>query len=141
MIRRITGAVLGAALIAMLGVSAVFAGEVTGNGKSLHVDGGGLHGKSACAFSGQEDLQFEDEAGNPLPADQVQKGVPGHAQSWGQIPKHGEFSRDFLTSIGMNPGNACNPTRATGEPAEFRGGPSRHARPGPPLFPFRSGPG
>ena len=116
MIRRITGAVLGAALIASLGASAAFAGEVTGNGRSLHLPGGGLHGHSACAFSGQEDLQFEDENGVPLPAGEVVKGVPAHAQSWGQIPKHGEFSRDFLTSIGQNPGIACNPTKATGEP-------------------------
>ena len=113
MIRRITGAVLGAALIASLGVSAAFAGEVTGNGKSLHVAGGGLHGRSECAFSGQEDLQFWDDMGNPLPADQVHKGVPGHAQSWGQIPK---ADRDFLTSIGSNPGIACNPTKSAGEP-------------------------
>jgi hypothetical protein len=113
MIRRITGAVLGAVLIASLGASAVFAGEVTGNGRSLHLPGGGLHGKSACAFSGQEDLQYWDENGVPLPPDQVQKGVPGHAQSWGQIPKAG---RDFLTSIGSNPGIACNPTKAPAEP-------------------------
>jgi hypothetical protein len=116
MIRRIIGAVLSAALIASLGASAVFAGEITGNGKSLHLPGGGLHGRSDCAFSGQEDLQFEDELGNPLPADQITKGVPAHAQSWGQIPKGGEFGRDFLTSIGSNPGIACNPTKSSGEP-------------------------
>jgi hypothetical protein len=113
-VRRIIGAAAGAALILALTASAAFAGEVTGNGKSLHVDGGGkwgtgLHARSFCAFSGQEDLQFFDENDNPLPV--FHKGVPGHAQSWGQIPKAG---RDFLTSIGSNPGIACNPQKATG---------------------------
>ena len=93
------------------------AGEVTGNGKPLWTNTTDwsaehmLHGKSACAFSGQEDLQFLDEEGNPLAV--THKGVPSHAQSWGQIPKTapvGEISRDFLTSIGSNPGIACNPT-------------------------------
>ncbi len=74
-----------------------------GNGKSLHVDGGGQVGHRparfdvpVCAFSGQEDLQFETGGS---------KGVPGHL-SPGQIPKEG---REFLTSIGSNPGKACNP--------------------------------
>jgi hypothetical protein len=116
MFRRIISAACAAALIATVGASAAFAGEFTGNGRSLHVDGGGkwgtgLHARSLCAFSGQEDLQFVDENDQPLPV--AQKGVPGHAQSWGRIPKE---DRDFLTSIGSNPGIACNPTKATGEP-------------------------
>jgi len=116
MVRRLIGAAFAAALIASVGASAAFAGEITGNGRSLHVDGGGkwgtgLHARSLCAFSGQEDLQFLDEHDIPLPV--AHKGIPGHAQSWGQIPKAG---RDFLTSIGSNPGIACNPTKATGEP-------------------------
>jgi hypothetical protein len=93
-------------MILILGSSVAMAGEITGNGKSLHVEdskwGTGLHARSVCAFSGQEDLQFETGGS---------KGVPGHAQSWGQIPKS---DRDFLTSIGLNPGKACNPT--IGEP-------------------------
>ena len=117
MIRRVFSAVCAAALIASLGASAVFAGEVTGNGKDKTVADGGkwgtfLHARSECAFSGQEDLQYQDEAGNPLA--EIHKGDPGHAQSWGQIPKTGAFGRDFLTSIGLNPGKACNPT--IGEP-------------------------
>jgi hypothetical protein len=96
-------------MILILGSSVALAGEITGNGKSLHVEGSkwgtGLHARSVCAFSGQEDLQFEVGGS---------KGVPGHAQSWGQIPKTGAFGRDFLTSIGLNPGKACNPT--IGEP-------------------------
>lgn len=110
MARRLFSAILAAALVASLGASAVFAGEITGNGKSLKTDAGkwgtGLHGRSECAYSGQEDLQFLDDLGNPLPV--ASKGVPGHAQSWGQIPK---ADRDFLTSIGFNPGLACNPVK------------------------------
>jgi hypothetical protein len=109
MTRRLIGAFLGAALITALSASMVLGGEITGNGKSLHVDGGGkwgtgLHARSFCAFSGQEDLQFVDE--NDVPLAVPHKGTPGHAQSWGQIPKE---VRDFLTTIGSNPGRACNP--------------------------------
>jgi len=114
MIRRLTGAAVGAALITTLAVSTAFAGEITGNGKTLRLDeptkwGTLLHGRSECAWSGQEDLQFEDEQGNPLPA--PTKGQPAHAQSWGQLSQE---DRAFLTSVGAHPGMACNPTRATG---------------------------
>lgn len=114
--RRIITALLGAALVASLGASAVFAGEITGTGESLKVEGGGrwgtgLHARSECAYSGQEDDQYLDASGNPKPV--VTRGDPGHAQSWGQIPKSG---RDFLTSIGFNPGIACNPMKAGGHP-------------------------
>lgn len=64
--------------------SAVFAGEITGNGKTITVNS-----NSICAFSGLED--------HPLD--------PGVTQSWGQIPKAG---RDYLTSIGVSPGVQCN---------------------------------
>lgn len=110
MTRRLFSAVCTAALIATVGATGVLAGEITGNGKVLKVDdskwGTGLHARSECAFSGQEDLQFLDEEGNPLA--EPTKGSPAHAQSWGQIPK--EF-RDFLTSQGFNPGLACNPIK------------------------------
>ena len=111
MTRRLITAIVGVALISIVSASAILGGEITGNGKILKVDGGGtwgtgLHARSECAFSGQEDLQYLDDQGNPLPA--AHKGDPGHAQSWGQIPK--EF-RDFLTSIGSNPGLACNPSK------------------------------
>jgi len=102
--RRLWAAALTATIVLSLGASTVFAGEITGNGKSLQMPyedskwGTGLHARSECAYSGQEDLQF---------ADGGSKGDPAHAQSWGQIPK--DF-RDFLTSIGVNPGVACNPT-------------------------------
>ena len=97
--------------------SAALAGEVTGNGKNLQIDGGkwgtNLHSRSLCAYSGQEDLQFfNNEEGNTDPKAEPTRGDPAHAQSWGQIPK--DF-RDFLTSIGHNPGIACNPTHAGAE--------------------------
>jgi len=80
------------------------AGEITGNGKSLKNPDGTLNGNSACAFSGRQDT----------PDTAIAEGHKGvMAQSWGQLVKP---LRDFLTSIGVNPGNACNPTRATGEP-------------------------
>jgi hypothetical protein len=93
------------------GASSAFAGEITGNGKPLWTNGTDwnvdhtLHGASACAFSGQEDLQF--------PANPAYDPTAGHAQSWGQIPKD---VRDFLTTIGLNPGIACNPTKSSGVP-------------------------
>ena len=106
-----------AALVLTLSVGAVFAGEVTGNGKLLHVEGKwgtGLHGRSFCAYSGQQDLQFFTTDANTTRLANPTKGVPSHAQSWGQIPK---ATRDFLTSIGLNPGIACNPNKSTfGEP-------------------------
>ena len=109
MIRRLITAIGAAALITSLSASLVLAGEVTGNGKSLHVDGGGkwgtgLHGRSFCAYSGQEDLQYWDENGDPLEV--AHKGVPGRAQSWGRIPK---AVRDQIAPLGFHPGRACNP--------------------------------
>jgi hypothetical protein len=120
--RPLLAALLAAAMVVGMGASVAFAGEVTGNGKNLWTstivgDEGvshTLHGKSFCAFSGQEDAQFYDEfTGEPLAEGEVVKGVPAHAQSWGQIPK--EF-RDFLTSIGEHPGTACNPTKVQAHP-------------------------
>lgn len=106
-----------AAVVLTLSVSAVFAGEVTGNGKLLQVDGKwgtGLHGRSFCAYSGQQDLQFFTDDSDTTRLPEPTKGVPSHSQSWGQIPK---ADRVFLTSIGLNPGIACNPNKSTfGEP-------------------------
>jgi hypothetical protein len=95
-----------------IGAGTASAGEVTGNGKPLwtnttdwDVEVHTLHGASACAFSGQEDTQFP-ESPDYDPAS-------FHAQSWGLIPK---ADRDFLTSIGSNPGIARNPQKSAGEP-------------------------
>jgi hypothetical protein len=97
------------ASIALLGLGsgAVLAGEITGNGTLKEV-----HGRSACANSGQEDLQWFLDDLDTMPREVVVRGEPGHAQSWGQIDAQ---TRAFLTSIGMNPGIACNPNKATGE--------------------------
>lgn len=105
LMRRFGIAVSVAAVVLSLSAGAAFAGEVTGNGKPLWTSGGWedehhtLHGASACAFSGQEDAQFEESPDYDPEA--------GHAQSWGQIPKG---TRDFLATIGFHPGDACNPT-------------------------------
>lgn len=111
MIRRILLALTSTALVFGLSASAALAGEITGNGKLLHVDdskwGTGLHGRSFCAFSGQEDLQFFTDDNQTERKDEATKGDPSHAQSWGQIPKE---VRDFIAQFGAHPGNACNPT-------------------------------
>ena len=109
--------VVAAACLAVLAMAPVaHAGEVTGNGKLLHFDGKwgtGLHARSFCAYSGQEDLQFFTDDGDGTPVDHVVKGVPAHAQSWGQIPK---AVRDSLPAE-LHPGMSCNPNRSTfGEP-------------------------
>ena len=97
----ITGATAGAA----------FAGEVTGNfertGKETPIGAAteeAPHAHSICSFSGQNPERF-------LTGDAFE---PGRTQSWGQIPK---ADRAFLTSIGSNPGSACN-----GHRGAFAGG-------------------
>ena len=91
--------VCGASILSM---HAAFAGEITGNGKWIAGSPDEpLNGKSECAFSGQQ-----DDPGEP-----PFRGLI--AQSWGQIPK---AVRDFLTSIGLNPGISCNPTKAPPPP-------------------------
>ena len=91
--------------VGAMGASAAFAGESTGNGRYINgSDDAPLHGKSACAYSGQ------NPEGLLSPSDPNYE--PGRAQSWGLIPKE---DRAFLTSIGLNPGISCNPTKATGE--------------------------
>jgi hypothetical protein len=92
-----------AAALLCLGASVGLAGEITGNGKSLKNDDGTLNGRSACAFSGRQDNYEEDE------------GLFRHmlVQNWGQIFRE---LRAILTADGLHPGQACNPTRAGGEP-------------------------
>jgi hypothetical protein len=76
--------------------SAAFAGEVTGNGQWIAGSPDApLHGQSACAYSGRQDDPNEPGFRNVL------------AQAWGLLEK---ATREFLTSIGMNPGSACNPS-------------------------------
>lgn len=98
---KIMLAIVWAAFIAF-GISGyAVAGEITGNGKWIAGDADApLHGKSACAYSGRED---DPESGEF-------KGTI--AQAWGQLSKE---VRDFLTSVGFHPGDACNPTKSGGE--------------------------
>ena len=102
--RSLLVAVLAALMVTAMGASAAFAGEITGNGKSLKNDDGTLNGHSACAFSGLNDTF----TGDPEVPD-----ADGffRTQSWGQIPKE---LRDFVGTVGLHPGDACNPT--IGEP-------------------------
>ena len=115
---RVRILVAAGASVALLGLGsgAVFAGEITGNGRKLLTLedskwGTGLHARSVCAYSGQEDLQwFQDEGTDEIPVENPVKGVPGHAQSWGQIPK---AVRDSFPAE-MHPGHSCNPQRGGG---------------------------
>ncbi|HKO33442.1 MAG TPA: hypothetical protein VJY85_06820 [Candidatus Limnocylindria bacterium] len=117
MIRRLVLAALAATIVVAFSASAAFAGEITGNGRKLLTLedskwGTGLHARSLCAYSGQEDLQwFQDEGTDQIPVENPVKGVPGHAQSWGQIPK---AVRDSFP-VEMHPGHSCNPQRSSGE--------------------------
>lgn len=104
--RTRTGAVIGLALILSAWATAGHTGEITGNGKSLKNEDGTLNGNSACAFSGQNDTYTGD------PTEPDEDGF-FRTQNWGQLPK---AVRDFLTSIGVSPGVACNPNRSGGEP-------------------------
>ena len=80
--------------------STAVAGEITGNGKWIAgSEEAPLNGKSECAYSGRE-----DEPDDPLFKGEI-------AQAWGLISKG---TRDFLASIGLHPGDACNPTKAGG---------------------------
>ena len=95
---------LAAGAAVVLAASGAISGEITGNGKSLQIAPHTLNGNSECAFSGQQDD----------PATALAGGFKGTvAQSWGQLVKG---VRDFLTSIGSNPGKACNPNTPVPEP-------------------------
>jgi hypothetical protein len=89
---RFAAAISVAALALSLTGGAVFAGEITGNGKSLKQDDGSLHGRSHCAFSGQNDDPSE--------------GFPfgGRVQSYGYtVVKNG------LKAMAPSPSVGCNP--------------------------------
>jgi hypothetical protein len=90
--KLIAAAVIVAAGIAPAG--SAFAGEVSGSANG-NGPKGPEHANSICVFSGLEDGSEDPTA----------PSGPGTAQNWGQIPA--EF-RAFLTSIGENPGIACN---------------------------------
>ena len=93
-----------AVVVMGLCANATLAGEVTGNGRWIAGSADApLHGRSACAYSGRQDNYAEDEG---LFRSMI-------VQSWGQIPRS---MRQILASIGLHPGDACNPTRSSSEP-------------------------
>ncbi len=100
--RRILAVAACAVTVGAFGAGSAFAGEITGNGKWIAgSEDAPLHGKSECAYSGQNDNFV---LGNPVPdADGFTR-----TQNWGQVGSEG---RAFLTSIGLNPGLACNPSK------------------------------
>jgi hypothetical protein len=102
---RLFAAVFVLVAVGAVGASAAFAGEITGSGKWIAgSESAPLSGKSACAYSGLNDNYV---LGNPVPDED---GF-SRTQSWGQLDR---ATRVFLTSIGLNPGIACNPTKASG---------------------------
>ena len=104
-IRRLSVMGITALAVASLGANVALAGEITGNGKSLKNPDGTLNGKSICAFSGRNDTY----TGNP---DVPDADGFTRTQNWGQVGREG---RMFLTSIGLNPGLACNPNHGHAE--------------------------
>ena len=114
MLRRILVFVATTAMVLAMSALAAPAGEINGQGNRPMVVGVTpdghtiLHGKSACAFSGLNDEYIAEQ-----PEDGVASDGFGKTQNWGQVGKEG---RAFLTSVGSNPGIACNPNRSAGEP-------------------------
>ena len=106
---RLCVAALSAVTFAAFGVSAAFAGEVTGSGHYIAgSDSASLNGNSLCAYSGLNDNYVFGTAGPGNPdADGFTR-----TQNWGQLD---QATRAFLTSVGSNPGVGCNPTKSTGE--------------------------
>lgn len=94
-----------AAVFVVLGATGAFAGEVTGNGKDLKDSSGNLNGRSACAFSGQQDNAEEDEG--------IFKS--DRTQNWGQLTDFGRWI--FATFLGITRADqGCNPNKAAGDP-------------------------
>src|SRR4051794_16468525 len=86
------------AALAAFATTAAFAGEITGNGKTLWTNtdrwtdpvtgdpiAHTLHGNSPCAFSGQQDNQFPGTVDNPNPE---YDPTAGNVQNWGHTPGH-----------------------------------------------------
>lgn len=97
------------AVLATAGANGAFAGEVTGNGKSLKP----LHGNSVCAFSGLEDFNLAEPV------------EPGTVQNFGKHPNdtvgNGGVSDDPANIPNHQgraaPGFACNPSDPQNEPS------------------------
>lgn len=86
-IRRSMLVVVVALVAAALGTGSAFAGEITGNGKPTAAPD---NANSECSFSGLDDPDADGFV---------------HTQNWGQLSQE---ARDFLASIGVTPGTACN---------------------------------
>lgn len=80
-----------------LSATAASAGEIKGNGGYIFGENGPLHGKSICAYSGQNDA-FHDPTHAEYPGDELNR-----VQSFGQIVK-------VAGPLGGVPGQECNPT-------------------------------
>ena len=107
-----------AAAVMGVGASAAFAGEITGNGKTLWTNTDRwtdpvtglpiphtLHGNSPCAFSGQEDNQFQGTPGNLN---------PGYNPDAGNVQNWGHTKQLFDLTGGAGP-QGCNPHVPFGE--------------------------
>jgi hypothetical protein len=90
--RSLLAAAVCAAVVAAAGAGSAFAGEITGNGKSLEP----LHANSICAYSGLND--------DPTGID-PENGPPGRVQSWGKDVKDSVLAGNG--PLGGVPGEAC----------------------------------
>jgi hypothetical protein len=90
--RSLLAAAVCAVAVAGLSAGSAFAGEITGNGKSLEP----LHANSICAYSGLND--------DPLGLD-PNNGPPGRVQSWGKDVKDSVLAGNG--PLGGVPGQAC----------------------------------
>jgi len=88
-VRHLIISVCAAVLLASLTAGSVFAGEITGSGKSLEP----LRANSECAFSGLDEPDPVD--------DDADDALFGRTQSWGQIPA-------AIRAGFPHPGVACN---------------------------------
>lgn len=86
---RVALAVSVAGLAVSLSAGAVFAGEVTGNGKTLEP----LHANSICAYSGLNDKVVGEG------------DLTSRVQSWGQIVRGA--AKAGVHGLGGAPGHAC----------------------------------
>jgi hypothetical protein len=89
------GAAICTAIIASVGVTTAFAGELTGNGDPTAMR---ANANSICGFSGQND---DPDAALSLDLTIAPNGPGGVSQSFGQDVKIGLDPRAF------NPGDAC----------------------------------
>jgi hypothetical protein len=90
--RSLLAAAVCATAVAGLSAGSAFAGEITGNGKSLEP----LRATSICAYSGLND--------DPTGID-PENGPPGRVQSWGKDVKDSVLARNG--PLGGVPGEAC----------------------------------